>query len=77
VLTGVDGRSDFNGLHSRKRNHEAELYEFDILVTAVRRLPLGIRKANLAQLLARRINGIHLAPFEQARSVLIFSGTHA
>jgi bifunctional non-homologous end joining protein LigD len=65
---GVDGRSDFDGLHSRKHNAEVEFYAFDILVSDgedVRRLPLSMRKANLAQLLARRVNGIHLAPFEQ------------
>ena len=30
VLLGVDGRSDFNGLHSRKHDHEVEFYAFDI-----------------------------------------------
>ena len=43
VLLGVDGRSDFNGLHSRKHDHEVEFYAFDILVSDgqdVRRLPL-------------------------------------
>ena len=30
-----------------------------------RRLPLSMRKANLARLLARRVDGIHLADFEQ------------
>jgi hypothetical protein len=30
---GVDGRSDFNGLHSRKPGHEVEFYVFDILVS--------------------------------------------
>ena len=30
-----------------------------------RKLPLTMRKTNLAQLLARRVDGIHLAPFEQ------------
>src|SRR6478752_3324559 len=33
VLLGVDGRSDFNGLHSRKHDHEVEFYAFDILVS--------------------------------------------
>ena len=68
VLLGVDGRSDFHGLHSRKYNQEVEFYAFDILVSDgedLRRLPLSMRKANLAQLLARRVDGIHLAPFEQ------------
>jgi bifunctional non-homologous end joining protein LigD len=31
VLLGVDGVSDFNGLHSRRYNHEVQLYAFDIL----------------------------------------------
>ena len=29
------------------------------------RLPLMMRKTNLARLLARRVDGIHFAPFEQ------------
>ena len=33
VLLGIDGRSDFNGLHSRKHNQEVEFYAFDILVS--------------------------------------------
>ena len=31
----------------------------------LRKLPLSMRKNNLARLLARRVDGIHLAPFEQ------------
>ena len=31
----------------------------------IRKLPLSMRKTNLARLLARRVDGIHLAPFEQ------------
>ena len=68
VLLGVDGRSDFNGLHSRKHDHEVEFYAFDILVSDgedVRRLPLSMRKTNLARLLARRVDGIFLSDFEQ------------
>jgi ATP-dependent DNA ligase len=68
VLLGVDGRSDFNGLYSRKHNHEVELYAFDMLVSDgedLRKLPLNMRKTNLARLLARRVDGIHLAPFER------------
>src|SRR6187402_2547804 len=60
VLLGVDGVSDFNGLHSRKHNAEVEFYAFDIMVSGgddVRRLPLSMRKANLQRLLARRVNG--------------------
>ena len=33
VLLGVDGISDFNGLHGRKQDHEVEFYAFDILVS--------------------------------------------
>lgn len=43
-------------------------YAFDILVSDcedVRKLPLSMRKTNLARLLARRINGIFLSDFEQ------------
>jgi ATP-dependent DNA ligase len=68
VLLGADGHSDFNGLHSRRHDAEVQLYAFDILTSDgedLRRLPLSMRKANLARLLARRIDGIHLAPFEQ------------
>jgi ATP-dependent DNA ligase len=68
VLLGVYGRSDFNGLHSRKHDYEVEFYAFDMLVSDgddLRRLPLSMRKTNLARILARRVDGIHLAPFEQ------------
>ena len=70
VLLGVDGISDFNGLHSRKHDDEVEFYAFDCLIadgTNVRQLPLSMRKTNLARLLARRIDGIHSAPFEVGR----------
>ena len=53
VLLGVDGISDFNGLHLVSDGED------------VRKLPLSMRKTNLARLLARRADGIHLAPFEQ------------
>ena len=68
MLLGVDGRSDFNGLHSRKHNEEVQFYAFDILAMRgedLRPLPLHLRKNNLARLLARRINGIFLSDFEQ------------
>src|SRR6476659_5357785 len=68
VLLGVDGRSDFNGLHSRRHDDEVTFYAFDMLVSDgddVRKLPLSMRKTNLARRLARRVDGIHLAPFEQ------------
>jgi bifunctional non-homologous end joining protein LigD len=52
VLLGVGGRSDFNGLHSRKHDHEVEFYAFDMLVSHgedLRKLPLSMRKTNLAR----------------------------
>jgi bifunctional non-homologous end joining protein LigD len=61
VVLGVDGVADFNALHSRKLDHEVQLYAFDILALAgddLRRLPLSMRKTNLARLLARRPDGI-------------------
>src|SRR4051812_23548009 len=68
VLLGVDGVSDFDGLHSRQHDAEVQLYAFDCLAfdgDDLRKLPLSMRKTNLARLLARRIDGIHVAPFEQ------------
>jgi bifunctional non-homologous end joining protein LigD len=68
VLLEVDGISDFEGLHSRKHNHEVQFYAFDMLVCDgedIRKLPLSMRKANLARLLARRVDGIFLSDFEQ------------
>lgn len=68
VLLGVDGISDFDGLHSRQADHEVQLYAFDIMVddgSDVRGLPLHMRKTNLERLLRRRVDGIHMAPFEQ------------
>jgi bifunctional non-homologous end joining protein LigD len=68
VLLGVDGISDFNGLHSRRHNDEVQLYAFDILALDgddLRKLPLHLRKNNLARLLARRPEGIFVSQFEQ------------
>ena len=59
--------SDFNGLHSRRHDDEVQFYGFDILASDgddLRKLPLSMRKANLARLLARRADGIHVASFE-------------
>jgi len=39
---GVDGRSDFNGLHSRKHNDEVQFYAFDMLALE------GLRPAQAA-----------------------------
>jgi bifunctional non-homologous end joining protein LigD len=68
VLLDANGISDFNGLHSRKHDTEVQLYAFDCLAADgddLRKLPLSLRKTNLARILARRIDGIHVAPFEQ------------
>ena len=79
VLLGVDGRSDFNGLHSRKHDDEVEFYAFDMLVSdgRISKLPLSMRKTNLARLLARRVDGIYLAPSNRARSGRICFATPA
>jgi ATP-dependent DNA ligase len=80
VLLGVDGRSDFNGLHSRKHNDEVQFYAFDVLAMQgedLRQLPLHLRKNNLARLLARRIDGIFSPTLNKARSGLTYSGTPA
>ena len=68
VILGVDGISDFDALHSGKHNEEVQLYAFDILALDdddLRSLPMSMRKTNLARLLARRPDGIFVAPFEQ------------
>jgi len=68
VLLGVDGISDFNGLHSRRHNDEVQLCAFDILALDgedLRKLPLSLRKTDLARLLARRPEGIFISDFEQ------------
>jgi bifunctional non-homologous end joining protein LigD len=66
-VLGADGIPDFNALHSCKADAEVQLYAFDILALEredLRKLPLSMRKTNLARLLARRPDGIFLAPFE-------------
>lgn len=68
VLLGVDGVSDFDGLHSRRNDDEVQLYAFDILAMDgddLRKLPLHLRKNSLARLLARRAQGIFVSEFEQ------------
>ena len=68
VALGVDGISDFNALHSRQHDHEVQLYAFDCLAydgDDLSRLPLHMRKTNLAQLLRGGAEGVFAAPFEQ------------
>ena len=53
MLLGVDGRSDFNGLYSRRARSRGRVLCLDMLVSDgedLRKLPLFMRKANLAQL---------------------------
>src|SRR5258705_4425588 len=72
VLLGVDGISDFNGLHSRKQDDEVQFYAFDMLVSDgedIRKQPLTIPKTNLARLLARRWDAIFLSDFQQGEIV--------
>ncbi|WP_346658786.1 hypothetical protein [Bradyrhizobium sp. 143] len=67
-MLGVDGVSDFNALHSRKHDREVQLYAFDVLAmdgADLRDLPLHLRKTKLQRLLARRPDGITVAPFER------------
>ena len=80
VILGVDGYSDFNALHSGKYNDEVQLLAFDVLAMDgddLRDLPLSMRKANLARLLARRPDGIFLSDFEQGESAPICFGRPA
>jgi bifunctional non-homologous end joining protein LigD len=67
VILGVDGISNFDALDSGRHNDEVHLYAFDVLALDgddLRQLPLTMRKTNLARLLARRPDGIFVAPFE-------------
>jgi ATP-dependent DNA ligase len=67
VILGVDGRSDFNALHSGKQNSEVQLCAFDVLAMGgedLRALPLSMRKTNLERLLRGRPDGIFVSPFE-------------
>jgi ATP-dependent DNA ligase len=67
VALCLDGRPDFNALHSGKHNAEVQFCAFDVLVMEgddLRNLPLSMRKANLERLLRGRPDGIFINPFE-------------
>ena len=52
VVLGLDGISDFNALHSGRNNEDVQLCAFDVLAIDgddLRRLPLSMRKPNLAR----------------------------
>jgi len=71
VVLGIDGVADFNALHSRKCDHEVQLYAFDILALDgddLRGLPLSMRKTKLARLLTQRPDGIFVCRSSRARS---------
>ncbi len=68
-MLGVDGVSDFDALHSRKHDLEAQVYAFDVHALGgedLRQLPRSMRKVNLAGLLRSRPDGMFVAPFEPA-----------
>jgi bifunctional non-homologous end joining protein LigD len=76
VILGVDGVADFNALHSGKHNEEVQLFAFDILALDgddLRRMPLSIRKTNLARILRGRPDDVFAAPFQQATSPPTYS----
>jgi hypothetical protein len=69
-ISEVEARDVYfhHGLHARQHDAEVQLYAFDCLALDgddLRKLPLSLRKTNLARLLARRPDGIFVAPFEQ------------
>lgn len=67
MILGLDGVSDFNALHSGRRNGEVQLCAFDVLAfdgDDLRDLPLSMRKTHLERLLRGRPDGIFVNPFE-------------
>jgi bifunctional non-homologous end joining protein LigD len=68
VVLDKHGVSDFDALASRKHDKRAQFYAFDMLAgdgEDFRPLALLLRKANLARLLKRRVDGIFIAEYEQ------------
>jgi bifunctional non-homologous end joining protein LigD len=67
IVLGPDGISDFDALHSRKRNEDARLYAFDLLMddgVDMRDETLQVRKLWLGKLLKRSGDGILLNDHE-------------
>jgi bifunctional non-homologous end joining protein LigD len=80
VLLGVDGRSDFDGLHSRQHDDEVQFYAFDMLVsdggTSENCLSACARRASPDSWRGARTASIwHL--LRRARSDRTYSGTLA
>jgi bifunctional non-homologous end joining protein LigD len=68
VVLDKDGMSDFDALASRRQDQRAQIYAFDILAgdgEDFRPQALVLRKASLARLLKRRVDGIFIAEYEQ------------
>jgi bifunctional non-homologous end joining protein LigD len=68
VVLDKEGKSDFDALASRKHDKRAMFYAFDLLAGEgedYRPQALLLRKANLARLLKRRVDGIFIAEYEQ------------
>jgi ATP-dependent DNA ligase len=80
VLLGVDGISDFNGLHSRRHNDEVQLYAFDILALGgedLRKLPLHLARTTLQGCWRSGRMGFSSANMSKARSARTCSGKPA
>jgi bifunctional non-homologous end joining protein LigD len=63
VVLRLDGNSDFDALASRQHDNQAQFYAFDMLASDgedYRPLALLMRKASLAKLLKRRVDGIFI-----------------
>jgi bifunctional non-homologous end joining protein LigD len=68
VVLDKDGVSNFDALASRKHDKRALFYAFDVLAGEGDDFgpqALVLRKANLARLLKRRVDGIFVAEYEQ------------
>jgi bifunctional non-homologous end joining protein LigD len=68
AVFGVNGVSDSAGPRARKHDVEVQPYAFDCLALDrddLRKLPLSLRKTDLARLLERRRDGTFLVPSEQ------------
>jgi len=70
VLLGVDGRSDSTACIPASTIMRCSSTPSICWSDGedLRKLPLSMRKTKLARLLARRVDGIHLAPFEQGET---------
>ena len=70
-MLGVDGISDFDGLHSKQFDDEVQLYAFDILALDgddLRKFPLHLRKAPYPASSPVALTPSTLRPSSKARS---------